>query len=683
MITRNPSYVIKFNSGRDDIIIPEKTVNEESTTLTLFGRDTPKWALYLNSNLVHILENFCNDYYPQFGNKVLDGQLWFDKYNKVLKLCTSHSSKDWPIISNASSPSLNNILTKDNFTTSLDTFILLDGNATPMTGGLLLEELTSSSDSQLFANRQYVDNAMCKCNNSTDVTKDGIYVPLVGASTVLTTVYLPSDFIDSSYCASKDYIDKKTNLNIVSAFYNNDNPTTVIDSNKCVYSISSGNDSVMYVNGKVVIPKGQSSVVVSWDPAFSGKYYCTLSGGMHNVTNSTASSDVIDDIYFEKTSTSSITISRTTTTKDEQVNFYMFGVFGQMDSGFVAPVTPTTAAPIVTTAAPIVTTAAPVPTTTEPPTTTTTEEPTTTTEAPTTTQAPTTEAPTTTTEVPTTTTTEEPTTTTSEAPTTTTTVAPTTAAPTTAALTTTTTTKATTTTTEAPTTTTTEEPTTTTDAPTTTTEAPTTTTTEEPTTTTTVEPTTTLVPTTTTTTKAPTTTTTTAIPTTTTTTLDPSIYGYYYGDITTNGQSYHLYVNKDQLVTTWPHVGTGNHSIYDNALITDFLKNSTNKSQYLKTLNTTSTMKDWVLPTFEQLQILRNSTYPPTYGTPFTPLSTTSIYWSQSPVNASESYGFTSGVPTSIKCLNFSTNLASSGMITDSPGSYFTARAIRAVPFTP
>jgi hypothetical protein len=130
-------------------------------------------------------------------------------------------------------------------------------------------------------------------------------------------------------------------------------------------------------------------------------------------------------------------------------------------------------------------------------------------------------------------------------------------------------------------------------------------------------------------------------------------------------------------------VGTGNRSIYDNALITTYLKNSTNKSQYLKTLNTNSVMKDWVTPTFEQLQILRNSEYPPTYGAPFTPLSTTSIYWSQSPVNASENYGLTATVPTSIKCLNFSTNLSATGMITDSPGSYFTARAIRAVPFTP
>jgi hypothetical protein len=671
MITRNPSYIITFTTGRDDIVIPEQTINEDSTTLILFGRNTPKWAQYLNTNFVHILENFCNDYYPQFGDKILEGQLWFDKYNKVLKLCTSHIPKEWPIISNASTNNLNNILTTDTFNTSLESFIPLIGNKKSMSGALLLNELISSSDGQLLANRQYVDNASCMCNNSTNTYKEGLYVPLVGASTVLTTVYLPNDFIDTSYCASKDFIDKKTNLNIVSSFYDIDTPTTVKNSNKCVYSIATGNEELMYVNGNVSFPKGENSIVVSWDPPFSGKYYCTLSGGMHNVTNSNASTDVIDDIRFQKTSASSITVSRSTVSKDEQVYFSIFGLKGQVDSGFNPPTTTSTTVALTTTDAPTTTTTAAGTTTTEAPTTTTTAAGTTTTEAPTTT---TTEAPTTTTtEAPTTTTTEAGQTTTTEAPTTTTTAAPTS--------TTTTEAPTTTTTTEAPTTTTTTE------APTTTstTEAPTTTTTTEAATTTTEAPTTTTtdIPTTSTTTAAPTTTSTTAIPTTTTTTLDPSIYGYYYGDINTNGQDYHLYVNKDQLVTTWPHVGTGDHTIYDNALITDFLKNSTNKSQYLKTLNTNSTVKGWVLPTFEQLQILRDSTYPPTYGTPFTPLSTTSIYWSQSPVNASQTIGFSSGSLSSIKCLNFGTNASASGMITDSPGSYFTARAIRAVPFTP
>jgi hypothetical protein len=670
MITRNPSYTINFNYGRDDIVIPQKTIDEASTTLFLFGRHTPEWAQYLNSNFVHILENFCNDYYPHFGDKALDGQLWFDKNNQVLKLCTSHSPKDWPIICNASSDNLNNILTTDTLGTSLSTFIPLDGNTTPMYGVLKLDELSFTSDSQLLANRQYVDNAACKCNNSTDTTKEGAYVPLVGASTVLTTVYLPSNFIDSSFCATKEYVDSKSNFNIVSSFYNIDTPTTVSDSNKCVYTYSTSNSSSMYVTGNVVIPKGDTSIIVSWDPPFNGLYYCTVSGGMHNVTSSDAASDIIDDIYFNKTSASSITISRTTTTYDETVFFSMFGVYGQMDPGFNPPVIPTTAppAPAPTTAPPVITptTAAPVvtpttappvvtPTTAPPaPTSTTTEEPTTTT-----TEAPTT----TTTEEPTTTTTVLGQTSTTEAPTSTTTAAPTTAAPTTS---TTTATPTTSTTTVAPTTST-------------TTEEPTTTTTEEPTTTTT-----TAAPTTSTTTAAPTTSTTTAAPTTTTTTLDPKIYGYYYGDITTNGKSYHLYVNKDELVTTWPFVGTGTYSMYDGAIVGQFLDGLplAQKVQYIKSINNGSALKDWVLPTFEQLDILRKSPYPPTYGTPFTPLST-QIYWAKTPDDPNQRFGGTWDSVSKIKALDFSNGQATRGAIEKTGGSLYVARAIRAVQFTP
>jgi hypothetical protein len=655
MITRNPSYIITFTTGRDDIVIPEQTINEDSTTLILFGRNTPKWAQYLNTNFVHILENFCNDYYPQFGDKILEGQLWFDKYNKVLKLCTSHIPKEWPIISNASTNNLNNILTTDTFNTSLESFIPLIGNKKSMSGALLLNELISSSDGQLLANRQYVDNASCMCNNSTNTYKEGLYVPLVGASTVLTTVYLPNDFIDTSYCASKDFIDKKTNLNIVSSFYDIDTPTTVKNSNKCVYSIAAGNEEIMYVNGNVSFTKGENSIVVSWDPPFSGKYYCTLSGGMHNVTNSNASTDVIDDIRFQKTSASSITVSRSTVSKDEQVYFSIFGLKGQVDAGFNPPTTTSTTVALTTTDAPTTTTTAAGTTTTEAPTTTTTAAGTTTTEVPTTT----------TTEVPTTTTTEAPTTTTTEAGQTTTTEAPTT---------TTTAVPTSTTTTEAPTTTsTTESPTTTTttEAATTTTEAPTTTTTD--------------IPTTSTTTAAPTTTSTTATPTTTTTTLNPSIYGYYYGDITTNGISYHLYANKDQLVTTWPFVGTGDHTVYDGQIRSNFMSTLpvADRKQYIQTINTNSQMKDWVLPTFAQLDILRTSPYPPTYGSPFTPLSTASIYWSQTPVDANQSIGFTWNSVSNFKGLQFSSGAVSSGNINVTGGSLFVARAIRAVPFTP
>jgi len=59
----NPSsYVIKFNHGKQNIVIPENSVNEINTPLALFGRNSENWAKHLNENFVHILENFNNEY---------------------------------------------------------------------------------------------------------------------------------------------------------------------------------------------------------------------------------------------------------------------------------------------------------------------------------------------------------------------------------------------------------------------------------------------------------------------------------------------------------------------------------------------------------------------------------------------------------------------------------------------
>ena len=107
------------------------------------------------------------------------------------------------------------------------------------------------------------------------------------------------------------------------------------------------------------------------------------------------------------------------------------------------------------------------------------------------------------------------------------------------------------------------------------------------------------------------------------------------------------------------------------------------RKQYIQTINTNSQMKDWVLPTFEQLDILRTSPYPPTYGSPFTPLSTASRYWSQTPVDANQSIGFTWNSVSNFKGLQFDSGAVSSGNINVTGGSLFVARAIRAVPFTP
>jgi hypothetical protein len=143
-------------------------------------------------------------------------------------------------------------------------------------------------------------------------------------------------------------------------------------------------------------------------------------------------------------------------------------------------------------------------------------------------------------------------------------------------------------------------------------------------------------------------------------------------------------VNKDELVTTWPFVGTGTYSMYDGAIVGQFLDGLplAQKVQYIKSINNGSALKDWVLPTFEQLDILRKSPYPPTYGTPFTPLST-QIYWAKTPDDPNQRFGGTWDSVSKIKALDFSNGQATRGAIEKTGGSLYVARAIRAVQFTP
>jgi hypothetical protein len=178
---------------------------------------------------------------------------------------------------------------------------------------------------------------------------------------------------DKNSGANKKYIDSISKIyNDINYFDINNTSTALETATYSQHIMQSGNDTMMYINGSVIFNKYEDTKEFNWTPSYTDNYYCVLSGGMHNVLEGNASSDVIDDIYFSKTSTSSITIQRQTSDTSEVVYFSLCGLFGM-----VLPTTTTT-----TTAAPATTTTeAPTTTTTEAPTTTTTEEPTTTTTA--------------------------------------------------------------------------------------------------------------------------------------------------------------------------------------------------------------------------------------------------------------------------------------------------------------
>jgi len=326
----NPSsYVIKFNHGKQNIVIPENSVNEINTPLALFGRNSENWAKHLNENFVHILENFNNEYYPGYSTQLLDGQLWFDNTHQQLKLCIDNNTRVWNTLCNNDSPELVNIVTTDNIDNFLSNLIPLDGNETPMYGTLKLLNIDSTSSNQMLASKKYVEFKTGNCGKVED-SKAGVYVPIIGESTVSTKVFLQKVVAtDANSCANVAYVNSISNINNEIKFFDiNSNVSELENSSYVQHIMKSGNDTMMYINGSVRFTKYETVKELSWSPPYSDNYYCVLSGGMHNVTTGDAASDIIDDIYFEKTSTSSITIRRTTNDKAEVVYFSLCGLFG-------------------------------------------------------------------------------------------------------------------------------------------------------------------------------------------------------------------------------------------------------------------------------------------------------------------------------------------------------------------
>jgi hypothetical protein len=69
------AYTINLTSGNLLTTIADGTVNSTSTPLTLVGKNYAGYGAFLNTDLVHLLENFSNDTAP---TTPLEGQLWWD-----------------------------------------------------------------------------------------------------------------------------------------------------------------------------------------------------------------------------------------------------------------------------------------------------------------------------------------------------------------------------------------------------------------------------------------------------------------------------------------------------------------------------------------------------------------------------------------------------------------------------
>ena len=66
--------------------LPDGTIDTSNSSLTLVGKNYPGYGLFLNQNMVRLMENFSNTSAPAAP---LPGQLWWNSATKNLSVNTS------------------------------------------------------------------------------------------------------------------------------------------------------------------------------------------------------------------------------------------------------------------------------------------------------------------------------------------------------------------------------------------------------------------------------------------------------------------------------------------------------------------------------------------------------------------------------------------------------------------
>ena len=84
------AYTITRTNGTNSIVIPDGTINTE-TTITLVGKNYPNYGAILGQNFIRLLEHSSNGTAP---TSPIVGELWWDSTNKILKVWTGSAWKN-------------------------------------------------------------------------------------------------------------------------------------------------------------------------------------------------------------------------------------------------------------------------------------------------------------------------------------------------------------------------------------------------------------------------------------------------------------------------------------------------------------------------------------------------------------------------------------------------------------
>ena len=177
------AYTINLTDGTVFATIADGTINT-SSSVVLVGKNYAGYGEFLDENFIHMLENFSNTTAP---TAPLEGQLWWDQTNSVLKVYNGSSFK---VISSATASSTaptGNVVGDLWFDTvnqqlkvwTGSAWLLIGPTYTPGTGvtGAIVDTITDNTSVSHVVIKLYVENDVVGI-----VSKDATFTPQVAIS---------------------------------------------------------------------------------------------------------------------------------------------------------------------------------------------------------------------------------------------------------------------------------------------------------------------------------------------------------------------------------------------------------------------------------------------------------------------------------------------------------------------
>lgn len=206
------AYTINLTNGSILTTIADGTVNNTASSITLIGKNYAGYGTFLNTDMVHMLENFASTSAP---TTPLTGQLWWDSAGN-LKVYTGSTFRTLGTMTSSSSAPTGSVTGNswwDNFNQQLyiyngASWVLIGPAFTSNTGqsGTIVGTITDSGATNHVAVNVYVSNTLVGI-----ISKDSEYTPqtvISGFTTIrpgfnLTTAIANIAFVGTATNADK------------------------------------------------------------------------------------------------------------------------------------------------------------------------------------------------------------------------------------------------------------------------------------------------------------------------------------------------------------------------------------------------------------------------------------------------------------------------------------------------